>query len=571
MRLFPISDTRPSKLKDMAKQRTVEFAEDRHGSPSNTTFTRPSRSTGHRARNQKTRRPKTTYNIAHPPPAGATRSKILLRPKVLLQLQKITLNARSVPAFEVLSAAAFAVKAGQTIATLCPGKARIRPEDLVVLQGQDYASGSKTSTERTDWSSRHVIGVICRRRAESKASVPHTEICLEDGIVWEANAISNGGYEFVSQRGDGLTSTARWVRKHPSKSTDRLPRLIATSEESKAEDRSFMFTKITPDMRQHPVIGLMNRTKLDVYDHYCVPSTPNTDQTRLPKRPSRHSSSSSFDGLVDDEGSVNIRTESSLRDLILVSGIWVAFREGWSNSFRYEEEQDQGSHTASPPKKFLHRRTPSNQTLSTSSESGATQLLANDSEDTLTVRAKLIRTGARFLHRSSSSDVLSSIKSTQDASAYKTPRRSISTGVAFIRKVNRISAHGTDLADNHQPLDSLPPSAIGLGIDRSEAMSSPDLVSTSPPHSPETSNAFPLDYNTRLEDLHEDSEDLDDDDMSEDENHESRTRNEVQDVDQPTPGSGTSAEPIDQKQEANFLYKNLINMFVTLKRTSGMA
>ena len=556
--------------KDLGVHQSTESVEDSQDSPGHDLRVGSRQSSSGLGRREKTKRPRTTYNIARPPPSGGTVSKIPLRPKVLLQLQKVAPNIRSVPAFEVLSAAAFAFKTGRTISSLCRGRTRIRPEDLIVLQDQDYPSNIASPIEPKKRNSQHIVGVICRRKGEGKGSSPHTEICLEDGTMWEASAMSNGGYEFVSHQEHGLISTSRWVRKQSAILNNKSSAPSANTAEQKLEDRAFIFTKITPNMRQHPIVGSISRAKLDVYQHYNVPQVPSVDRipgSARPARPSRYSSSTSFGDLEDVGGSPPIVTESSLHDLILVSGIWVAFREGWSNTFRYDEERGHGSRPSSPPYRQLHRRYYSHQTLSTSSESGVPQASSNETRGKIGVKQKLVRTGNRLLHRHPTSDVLPSTTPINGTTTFPPARRSASTAAAFIKKINR-NSNGVKPAIDPWPPKFVQPSVIGLGIEGNETTASPVHYHTTPQPIFEHHRSFSIDYDTCFEDPHKDSKDVH---VDVHDKRLSRTTEEARTVDGPSTSVESYAIHEGPGSESSILYKHLKDMFTAFKRSSGIA
>ncbi|KAF2231221.1 hypothetical protein EV356DRAFT_535647 [Viridothelium virens] len=563
---------RSENFKGTTVQKTVELTMDDQGSPLYEVPPILRQASSEAFRKERTKRPKTTYSLAHPPPGG----KIPLRPKVLLQLQKVAPNTRSVPAFEVLSVAAFTFKTGRAIKSLWSGKSRIRPEDLVVLQGQDYSNNGSAPTEPKRGSSRHVVGVICRRKGAGKGATSRTEICLEDGSVWDATAMSNGGYEFNSQQEHGLTSSARWVRRHPAKPIEKSPTPNIGVPEQKVEDRSFMFTKITPNMRQHPIVGCMNRTKLEVYDQYSVPSASNTDRipgTTRPKRLARQKSSSSFSILEGGEGVVPVTTESSLRDLILVSGILVAFREGWSSMVKFEEERDHCSRPSSPPHTRTHRRCPSDQTLSTSSESGAPQAPPNDTGVKNGVKRRLMRTGSKIWNRSSSSGVPGPNTPTKDTTPLPPPPSSTSTGVAFIRKVNRSDPNGITPASNPHISNSFHSSQIGLGIEGNEAIASPAFYAILPQSASENPRSISSEYETRLEAPNEDIEDAanDNSNLNEDATCGPQTGQEVENDDGLVSSTETSTARKEPESETSYLYKPLKDILNAFKKSSGLA
>ncbi|KAF2460571.1 hypothetical protein BDY21DRAFT_361499 [Lineolata rhizophorae] len=300
-------------------------------------------------------RPKTVYNLAHPPPSNASRHpKRRLRPRVLLQLQKVSESSRPRPAVEVLPCAIFAPKLCKKISRICKkSKDRLGPDDLVVLKAPEYGSPEdEDGSDDEGLDSRDVVGVICcSSKKEDGKPAGKTEIFMEDGSMWEASSMPNGGYEFVSTDEHGLKLTARWI---PKSTANKRGRSSAAPNRNSpvptaGSDPKFSFSTISPNARRHPIIASMSRTNISVCDNYALPSKS------LPSTPDPNSAPAEFtptptspitSGLPLD-GAV-ITTEPHLQRLILTTGLWVYFHEGWSPAFRYSRAvlPPLGSHSA---------------------------------------------------------------------------------------------------------------------------------------------------------------------------------------------------------------------------------
>jgi hypothetical protein len=68
----------------------------------------------------------------------------------------------------------------------------------------------------------------------------------------------------------------------------------------------------------------MTRNSIDVHDQYSLPPVASSDHTTSP---------TSLAVSVGDTGQELINMEEELRIVIVITGIWIAFREGWSKNF----------------------------------------------------------------------------------------------------------------------------------------------------------------------------------------------------------------------------------------------
>ncbi|KAF2205543.1 hypothetical protein GQ43DRAFT_348448, partial [Delitschia confertaspora ATCC 74209] len=305
---------------------------------------------------KRTSRPKTIYKLAHPPRANP-RHKLHIRPKVLLQLQQLLPSSRPKPVYEVIPSALLASRSTRRFARSIGSKDRLGPNDLLVVKAEEYERKDEQRTDEERWGSRDVMGVICVGRKDDKEGATRTEILMEDGSCWEVIYMPNGGYEFTHTDEHGLTLKRRWVPK-PAHSR-RTSSLSNNPQSPPAEDKRFNFSTISATSRRHPIIARMGRSSMEVVDSYTMPSatSPSSSTPASPAlltsplaTPSNFTSTSSFfNGSEPIEDRLPIETDDALRRFIVVTGIWVAFCENWSDAYNY-------ARTAYPPLLFPHQR-----------------------------------------------------------------------------------------------------------------------------------------------------------------------------------------------------------------------
>ena len=287
------------------------------------------------------RRSKTSFHLAHPPPSFINRQRLLIRPRLLLQLQRISESTRPSPALDVLPSTILPPRLARRFPAFFRGKDRLGPDDLVIVSSEDYKSSitvDSNYTEETDADiseSRHVVATICQRRKEDGGAQGKADICLNDGPVWEAMPLSNGGYEFNATNDDGVRTTARWVcRPSPSRQRSDTGKRQVSHATGKG-GKKLGFSLINPNVRRHPVIASLTRTSIEVFDNYpaSVPST--TVHTPLITPENSTVAIPSMNSFFDPSLNLDLKqTDKDLRTLILVTGIWVAFCEGWCQGFK---------------------------------------------------------------------------------------------------------------------------------------------------------------------------------------------------------------------------------------------
>ncbi|GAB1216246.1 hypothetical protein ATERTT37_005455 [Aspergillus terreus] len=211
-------------------------------------------------------RPKTCYQLAHP--AGHARHKRLkLRPKLLLQLQRVSQTPRALPVLDVLPSTVFLPRLARKFPTIFRGKKGLGPNDLIIVtsdlyerNGGDIAHHFLHSDE-DHGEHREVVATICQLLKEDALAKGKAEICLNHGPVWEATPLPNGSYEFVANTQQG-PQVLRWVQRGAKNRRVSAPPGSPVQEDTKR----FTFSVINPNTRRHPVIATMTRNYLEVFD-----------------------------------------------------------------------------------------------------------------------------------------------------------------------------------------------------------------------------------------------------------------------------------------------------------------
>jgi hypothetical protein len=274
---------------------------------------------------KKNNKPKTSYSICHPPPASSARQKMHRRPRSLLQLHKVVANSRPLPAYEVIPSTNFSVRLRRATNRVFSAKHSLCPSDLVVLRAEDYYS----EEPEEDQEARDVVALICKgRKDDGAATGGKAKICMAGGEEWDAYPLPNGGYEFFTTDRHGLGLTVRWVPKKSNKKDNAKP----------GEARRFNFSTISANTRRHPIIANLSKTSLAILDTYKMPDLSTATPTATPKQ---HATILE-DGLDSDDAAASKQevrtTDENLRSIISMTSIYVAFKEGWSPYFKYDEQ-----------------------------------------------------------------------------------------------------------------------------------------------------------------------------------------------------------------------------------------
>ncbi|WEW60776.1 hypothetical protein PRK78_006264 [Emydomyces testavorans] len=333
----PLSSPLSSQRSSVEAERDQEYPQFGSGSEVNQEAPLP-------PRKRQARRSKTSFRFAHPPPS--THRRLRIRPRLLLQLQHISQSSRPIAALDVIPSSFFGTRSTRKVSNPCRGRDRIGPNDLVIIPSDSY--GPLNDKERSSFDiERDLIAIISHPLKEDYKSKGLVEICMGQGGLWEITAHSNSVYEFTCTDKNGLRRCARWVLrgKESRNSTGSVP---ARDSDSKR----FTFSVIDPTTRRHPVIAWMTGNGIDVLDQYPTTFVSMRSPSTSISSPSSSAPVQEHKPLSDHN---NIEIDSQLRTLIVVTGIWVALREGWSRyplSSQTEETVSRSQSTKTPPTKL---------------------------------------------------------------------------------------------------------------------------------------------------------------------------------------------------------------------------
>jgi len=426
---------------------------------------------------------RTSFQIAHPAPVVRHKQRLKIRPKLLLQLQQLSGSSRPTPALDVLPFVLFAPRFAQKFPRMCKGKDGHGPNDLAIVSSEAYESSPTTTSEKHDdseeasWDHREIVATIRQLKKEEGGACGKVEISLNHGSLWEATPLLNGGYEFVAK--EGPQTVARWVPRRPSQRRRSDTLQSASTNRLGQEERKFNFSIVNPNTRRHPIIASITRSTIDILDRYGSPSTTLASPLRSPSNIRSSHSGSLEDAEVQPH--TMIETDEQLRTLIVVTGIWVVFRENWSQNFHYHDAM------SVPLPSSNASSQPSNRTLSLNSGNGAKT--STNSQEGLSSHSALHhlggmvrQTGTQLLHRSTATAGRFPAQDLQ-------PRRAHSTGTAFMESVQIMHSRGRSATsnpglDNHQPTMASPHSQ---GQSAKHRRGNNTIANDSATHSPSSS------------------------------------------------------------------------------------
>ncbi|KAJ5899189.1 hypothetical protein N7495_003933 [Penicillium taxi] len=281
---------------------------------------------------RKSTRRKTSYQLAHPA-SHARHKRLKLRPKLLLQLQQTSQTPRPLPILDILPSTLYLPRLARKFPTMFRGKNGLGPNDLIIVLSDLYERTAvnipkNPSSEDEDEDQREVVATICQMLQDDARMQGKAEICMNFGPVWEATPLPSGSYEFVAHIGNDV-KVLRWALRGAKSRRLSAPTGAVLREDTK----KFTFSVLDPTTRRHPVIATMTRNQLEVFDEYSTSvrsdlATPSSGMSVV-------SDLSDADAPLDPRENV-VPLEDGLRTLIIVTSIWVAFREGWSDIFSYD-------------------------------------------------------------------------------------------------------------------------------------------------------------------------------------------------------------------------------------------
>lgn len=386
-------------------------------------------------------RTSTTFHLAHPAPTLTQKQRLIhIRPRLLLQLQRLSHDSRPEPAIDVLPSAVVIPRLSRKFPRMFRGKSVLGMNDVLLVHSEEYDSPDDAASEAADsdeegLANRDMIAVVCQMPKDAGGSQGKAEIVLRDGSVWVATPQANGLYEFVTVDANGNKTTARWVRRSTRRNSVDFscPAPASTSTPFK-----YTFSIIDPNSRRHPIMGTLTQNTLEIPDFYTsVSSSVKKHPPTSHIRPmfADHDS-------MDDEPAPERATHAVQEDvkrLIQVTGIWVALREGLSPHFKYSDSMANGS--APGAGRASHGRARS---VSLTPElSGRAGMAASCCTSTSTSTPDSAGHGTRAgvagkLRRACTSGpvpVVPAAPITPQVEALKAPQRSTSAGTAFMQRV----------------------------------------------------------------------------------------------------------------------------------------
>ena len=121
-------------------------------------------------------------------------------------------------------------------------------------------------------------------------------------------------------------------------------------------DNFFRFSTISPNSRRHPIIARLDPAKLDISDVYSMPAPSAATPLSTPRQNSTFLEDTMEDELA--ESNEEYVTDDRLRLIIITTGLWVAFKEGWSPSFKYDDKDTTAQRSPSRTTSFSPLTTP---------------------------------------------------------------------------------------------------------------------------------------------------------------------------------------------------------------------
>ncbi|KAF3481376.1 uncharacterized protein GIQ15_04135 [Arthroderma uncinatum] len=287
-------------------------------------------------------RSRTVLRFAHPPPT--TRHKRLrIRPRLLLQLQQVSNTTRPISTLDVIPSSLFKARSPRKLPGAFAGRDRACTADLIIVPSDTYEpsyTGDDDKSIRNESSNelREPIATISQLRKEDAKSKSNVEIYLTNGLRWTSEFLPKGGYGFTATDEHGIKLCVRWVvrgRRNRSSSIQGGGRQSPSPDDGKR----LTFSIIDPQTRRHPIIGWICRTGIEVLDQESLLSIYANRKPDIPGSPPGEP--------IPKHSPVEINDK--IQRLITITGIWVAFQEGWAgNPHVTYSEPSTNSHNTSP-------------------------------------------------------------------------------------------------------------------------------------------------------------------------------------------------------------------------------
>lgn len=280
-------------------------------------------------------KPSTQFALAHPAPTLTQKQRVLqIRPRLLLQLQRLSANARPRPALDVVPSTVVVPRLAKRFPRIFRNKGELGANDVMVVKSEEYDVPQGRGHEDADsdgeaFEARDLIAVICQLPKDEGGSQGKAEIVLSDGSIWVASPLSNGSYEFSRTLENGDKITARWVKRTRIRADGHVA--------AASNDRKFTFSIIDPTTRRHPILGTITQRTLDIPDSFT--SVASSSGRLAPTSPVM-TRPMSLDGAYFAETRPERQShmlDENTKTLIEVTGIWLSLREGWCPYFTYND------------------------------------------------------------------------------------------------------------------------------------------------------------------------------------------------------------------------------------------
>ena len=280
---------------------------------------------------------KSSYPLCQPPPS---KNRFQARRRILLQLRKPNAGCRPSPFLEVFPEQSLA----RTLSKRRPRKqseARTISYDNLIVYGcekyntnHSHAGDGGGSAKEEALDQRETMARI----RQSLTGNPDTNIRAIISIRqehWIVSVLEKGGYEFTSSDEHGVATTARWLPKVAKRRATTSLHTRSGAEQSLSQ-RKFKFVLVNPCSRQHPVVGYMDHQKIDIVDQYLIPDSSSLSTTPPSSSPlvSTGETGDRDSCFTFPPPNTVVDTSEHTRMLILVTGVWVALSQGWTESMK---------------------------------------------------------------------------------------------------------------------------------------------------------------------------------------------------------------------------------------------
>lgn len=305
-------------------------------------------------------------------------------------------------------------------------------QDIAFVESEQYASENVQgdSDDENDLNSRRMVASVSqgyrRTPGDDGKGIRTTMIRFDDGLVWEASPLASGGYEFVAREANGITKVAKWLPKPPTsrrRSSQSIQQRMAGATPEPEDQRRFQFSILDNVTRKKPILAWVSRQGIDVLDRFPGPGI-----TSSPNSPPNTPPASVIDVDMSSDDTIHSaqygEISDQLRELIVVTGTWIALREGLASVGASGNRTEELALPSSPTVSTFRT------TRSVSSSATVSTAAAEESA------RRIHRRGTYLAHQATTSG-------SRDTQSTEVPQRAKSVGspVSFVNplNINRLS------------------------------------------------------------------------------------------------------------------------------------